>query len=331
MTTSALQAEPLAVDHGNVIIRFGRGNSVGDRLPMRCLVLASSLFLLAACSKPATPASDAAPEALMRAPASAQAAKPPVADAVAAAPAAPRPAVTIPMLAYRYGYTLEAPARSIRALVGKHEAACQAAGAALCQLTGAQVTEVGQDRVRGELALKAAPAWLKTFRAVLDGEAKAAGGRVVTSSVSSEDLSRQIVDTDAALRARTTLRDRLQALLASRPGKLSELLEVETQLAQVQGEIDATQSELAEMRGRVATSELKLTYESTGVLAPQGVLAPLGSAFSDFLGIVVKVAAALVRITAYLLPLALIAGLGFWFYRRRLPKRATKPTRPPAG
>ncbi|MEO8114737.1 MAG: DUF4349 domain-containing protein [Phenylobacterium sp.] len=289
---------------------------------MRILVLASSVLVLAACSKPAPEAADAAADSrgFLNAPAPAPAAKP-------AAPA--QPALTIPMLAYRYGYTLEAPAKAIRGLVGRHEAVCQAAGPTVCQLTGAQVTEVGDDRVRGELSLRATPQWLKAFRAGLEGEAKAAGGRVVTTTVGSEDLSRQIVDTEAALRARSTLRDRLQALLATRPGKLSELLEVERELARVQGEIDATQSELAVMRGRVATSELKLTYESSGVLAPQGVLAPLASAFSDFLGILVGVVAALVRLLAYLLPVAVLAALAFWLIRGRLSKTPRKTGAPP--
>ena len=89
----------------------------------------------------------------------------------------------------------------------------------------------------------------------------------------SEDLTRQIVDTEAAVRARTALRDRLQAILATRPGKLSDLLEVEKELARVQGELDATQSELAVMRTRVVTSLLTITYSSgASLMAPRGAM-----------------------------------------------------------
>lgn len=266
---------------------------------------------------------------IARAPAAESAKSAPAADAAARASDAPRPAVTIPMLAYRYGYSLEAPAKAIRSLVNRHEAACLAAGPAICQLTGSQVTELGQDRIRGELSLRATSAWLKTFRSGLEGEAKAAGGRVVTSNVTSEDLSRRIIDTEAAVRARITLRDRLQGLLASRPGKLPDLLAVEQELARVQGEIDATQSELAEMRGRVATSELKLVYESSGVLAPQGMLSPLASAFSDFLGIVVVMLAGIVRLAAYVLPIGALAGLVIWLVRWR--RKGKAPAVAPAA
>ncbi len=301
---------------------------------MRALVIASSLLILAACSKPAGVAADATSAPMAAPPAPPAAAEPasaesraPAADAKPSAPA--RAAVTIPMLAYRYAYALEAPSDGIRDLVARHQAACQAAGPAACQLTGAQVTETGKDRVHGEVSLKATPAWLKSFRAGLDGDAKAAGGRVISNNVSTEDLSRQIVDTEAAVRAKATLRDRLQALLATHPGKLSELLEVEQELARVQGELDATQSELAEMRGRVETSELRITYDAAGVLAPQGVMSPLGSAVHDFLGIVVSVLAVLVRIFAYLLPIGALVALGVWLMRNRWPKPTAKKTSEP--
>jgi len=310
---------------------------------MRAVVIASSLLILTACAKPGakaytddvTSVAITKPAAGAPAPADAAASRnapaAPAADAEAKPAAPARAAVTIPMLAYRYAYALEAPSDGIRDLVARHQAACQAAGPAVCQLTGAQVTETGKDRVHGEVSLKATPAWLKSFRAGLDADAKAAGGRVLTSNVSTEDLSRQIVDTEAAVRAQTTLRDRLQALLATHPGKLSELLEVEQELARVQGELDATQSELAEMRGRVETSELRITYDAAGVLAPQGVMSPLGAAIHDFLGIVVSVLAVLVRIFAYLLPMGVIVGLGVWLMRNRWPKRSPKkPEQPKA-
>jgi hypothetical protein len=310
---------------------------------MRAVVIASSLLLLTACSKPGAkaytddvtnvaitkPVAGAPPAAEAAASRTAPSPAAPAADAEAKPAATVRAAVTIPMLAYRYAYALEAPSDGIRDLVARHQAACQAAGPAVCQLTGAQVTETGKDRVHGEVSLKATPAWLKSFRAGLDADAKAAGGRVVTSNVNTEDLSRQIVDTEAAVRAQTTLRDRLQALLATHPGKFSELLEVEQELARVQGELDATQSELAEMRGRVETSELRITYDAAGVLAPQGVMSPLGSAIHDFLGIVVSVLAVLIRIFAYLLPIAALVALGVWLMRSRWPKRGPKKAEPP--
>jgi hypothetical protein len=231
---------------------------------------------------------------------------------------APAPiTVSAPMLAYSYQYGLETPSDHLAGLMKSHEQACQSAGPTVCQIVGQQLTSVGKDRLAGQLNLRATPAWIQGFRGGLDEQAKAAGGRVVSSNTSSEDLTRAIVDTEAALRARSTLRDRLQALLANHPGKLADLLQVEQELARVQGEIDATQSELAVMRTRVTTSALSIEYRSAGVLAPQGVWSPLGQAVDDIVSTLVFVIAFLIRATTLLAPFAAIAAAGFWFWRRR--------------
>jgi len=230
-----------------------------------------------------------------------------------------------PMLAYEYDYGIETPAGKVRELAGRHEAACTAAGPALCQVTSSSVAETGKDSLMATLELRAAPAWLKGFRDGLPGDAKTAGGRVTNSNVSSEDLSRQIVDTEARLRAMTTLRDRLQALLADRPGKLSDLVEIERELARVQGDIDSTTSQLAVMRGRVAMSEVTLNYRSRDMLAPRGVWSPLVGAFTDFIGIVALTLATMVRLVAWLLPWVLVGGGLIWLFRKRLPKRLRLP------
>lgn len=251
-------------------------------------------------------------------------------DTTVVPPRQPNVPAGVPMLAYAYHYGIEAPPKGVRALAAHHEAACVAAGPATCQITNSEVQEVGEDQIRASLSLRATPAWLKRFREGLASAAREEGGRVVRSNVVSEDLSRQIVDTEAALRAKTTLRDRLQALLASRPGKLGELLELERELARVQGEIDATQSQLGAMRTRVATSELTIRYESAGVLAPQGVLSPIGDALSDVVAIIAGTVALMIRLAAVLVLWALLIGGALWLFRKRLPKlRLGRPPEPP--
>ncbi|MDP2259097.1 MAG: DUF4349 domain-containing protein [Caulobacter sp.] len=300
---------------------------------MRLFMIGLALVFVAGCGGPADNAAGGSSRAFkdpsyeVSADAAASAT-----DAAAASPAsAPgaSPAATVPvgapMLAYSYRYGIETPAGKVRELAARHEAACAAAGPALCQVTSSSVDETGEDSLMARLELRAAPAWLKRFRNDLAGDAKAAGGRVTSSNVSSEDLSRQIVDTEARLRAMTTLRDRLQALLADRPGKLSDLVEIERELARVQGDIDSTTSQLAVMRGRVAMSEVTLNYRSRDMLAPSGVWSPLVGAFTDFIGIVAFTLAAMVRLVAWLLPWVLVGGGLIWLFRKRLPKRLRLP------
>ena len=141
-----------------------------------------------------------------------------------------------------------------------------------------------------------------------------------------------MVDTGARLNSAKTLRDRLQKLLAERPGKLADLIEIERELARVQAEIDATESVLAAMRLRVAMSDLTLTYQARYTAASESIWRPLGDAFQGFLPSVVLSLAAIVEfISATLLWILLLgavaAGLG-WLWRRRRARRkgAAAPT-----
>lgn len=235
-------------------------------------------------------------------------------------------------LAYAYQVTFELPANHLSDVVNAHVQACQAAGPRLCQLVGSAVSGDPESYMQGTVSIRAEPTWLRTFMGGLENQANAAGGRITGRNVSSEDLTRQIVDTEAHLRAQTALRDRLQRLLESRPGRLSDLLEVERELARVQGEIDATQSNLAVMRTRVSMSELTLTYQSAPRSVGSDTFKPLRDAFAGFIGIVVIGFAAIITLIAGLIPFAVVIvpivwGLLVW--RRRRGGRFFNRNKPP--
>jgi len=282
----------------------------------RITLCALAALSLAACQK-AEQAAESAPAA--------DTAAAPATTAGRTGPAErPAPVLSIPQLAYVYKYALAAPPDAVRGLVARHEQVCWAAGPAVCQVTGSTVTEDGPDKVAATLTLRAQPAWLRVFRQGLESDTKAAGGRMVTTDTSSDDLSRAIVDTEAALRAKTVLRDRLEQTLRTRPGKVGEFFEMEQQLAGVQGEIDAARSELAMMKTRVATSELRIDYSSEGVLAPRGTLAPIGQAAGDVASIFVATLAFLIRALALLAPVAGLGALAWWLSRGLRGKAAAK-------
>ena len=253
------------------------------------------------------------------------AAAPPSRTAGAGGTAAPTMInATAPQLAYAFAYTLSLPAGQIETTLNHDQQACAAAGPTMCQLVGSTLSRQGGSIADGHLDLRAAPAWIASFRSGIAGEAKGAGGRVEAATVQSEDLSRSIVDTEAAIRAKTTLRDRIEKLLAERPGKLSDVMDAEKELASVQGDLDATHSELAVMRTRVATSTLSIDYHAIGVAAPDGVLSPLRTAANGFLGNMVMVFAGLLQVLSILLPFAIVGAPVAWLiwrFRRKTRNR----------
>lgn len=247
------------------------------------------------------------------------------------APATVPAPVGVPRVAYVYLYGLEVPADRAAGLMRRHEAACVAAGAATCQVIGAETQRYGQDEVTSRLTVRATPAWVARFRSGLAGEAETAGGRIASSATQSEDLTRSLIDSEARLRAQTTLRDRLQGLLATRSGSLEELLKVESELARVQGEIDSVQSTLADMRTRVATSRLEISYAAAGQLAPDSAFRPAQDAVDGALHAFMMSVGALIWTAALLAPIALIVVPLAWWWVKRRRKKARRSPSPLAG
>ena len=249
----------------------------------------------------------------------------PPASAAASAPSSAATPIVAPSIAYAYRFGLELPADAVPTVMGRHEQACIAAGPAACQVIGSNSSRVGRDSVQASLEMRATPAYVARFRAALDGEAKGAGGRVAQQAVESEDLTRQLVDTEARMRATETLRDRLQQLLATRSGTLEQLLQVERELARVQGELDATRSALAVMRTRVQTSRLDVTYSAAGQLAPDSAARPVVDALNSASYAFMTSLGMLILFIASVLPVLLVGAPLIWLlWRWRRSLRARK-------
>lgn len=285
-----------------------------------------NMELVAPAEAAADAAAAAAPPSAMMAPASPAGAP--------ASPNTPPPpaAVQAASIAYVYRYGLELPVDRAPALMSRHEQACIAAGPAVCQVIGSESSRYGRDELTAQLEIRATPAFLTGFRARLAGDAEAAGGRVAMAATDSEDLTRALVDTEARLRALTTLRDRLQQLLATRSGPLEQLLATERELARVQGELDASRSTLEVMRTRVATSRLIITYTAQGQLAPDSAFRPVTEALDNALAVFMSVIGALILFLAGVLPLLIVvvplAWLGLrWRRRIRAERLAAKRAR----
>ena len=240
-------------------------------------------------------------------------------------------------LAYSYAMGLELPSQRVSGVVDAHVETCQAAGPRMCQLIGSNKSGDPDAYMEGYVSLRGEPQWLRNFMAGMAAQVEAANGRITQQTTNTEDLTRQIVDTEARLRALTALRDRLQTLLRERPGRLSDLLEVERELARVQGEIDSIQSNLAVMRTRVSMSELTIHYRSAPRPVGSNTLEPLQRAFADFIGVIVGGFAAIIYLIAGLIPIAIVLVPLIWlalrwrkqrggyFFRRNRPAETPPP------
>jgi len=219
--------------------------------------------------------------------------------------------VSLPKMAYVFDYGFRLPGKDIAALEQKHADMCEAMGPYNCQIVSLSSSGDEGEYVTGKLELAVVADKARAFGVKLAESAKGAGGEQVSAKIEGEDLSKQMVDTDARLKSRIALRDRLMEVLNTRKGTVAELVEAERGVAQVNEEIDQAKSWLQEMKGRVAFSRVVVNYQSAGpaagsFLAPvRGAVGSLGSIF----GVLAAIAILMIAVGG---PIGLIV----WGYRR---------------
>jgi hypothetical protein len=241
-------------------------------------------------------------------------------------------------IAYTYTRTLRAPTTRMQDLLNAHKAACDAAGPSKCYVSNSSISGLGTDSTSGTLELHATPEWIKPFLDGLPESLKPFDASVDASNTSSEDLTVQIVDTSARLNSSKMLRERLNALLKDRPGKLSDLLDIERELARVQAEIDSTESVIAALKARVGMSTLTISYEPRVSAVSRSVWRPLGNAFRNFMPNIVESLAGVVEFVSAFLIWIVVLGVAGWFLFRRFSRAGraraaagkSEPPAPPA-
>ena len=243
--------------------------------------------------------------------------------------------VSLPKLTYSYALGFRLEGGKIAEAQETHRALCEHMGPARCQLLAMQRGEADDAQTRASLKLRVASREAGAFTDSLVKTVARAGGRAIQTSVSTEDVSKDIVDAVARIRQREMLVTRLTDILRSRRGTVSELVEAERSVAAAQEELDQTRGWLTELRGRVAMADVAVTYQA---IAPQASPDKAGNQLSEAtLG---SGAAFLIAIRSvltlliYLLPwMLLMAPLfyGIRWFARRLKADASAGTLPTDG
>jgi hypothetical protein len=218
-------------------------------------------------------------------------------------------AQNLPQLAYAYDFAFRLAGEEIGPLQRRHADLCEQQGPASCQILGMSKTGDDADEVVGELQLAVATRHARAFGALIEKEAADSEAEQLSAEITTEEMSKQIVDTEAHLRARTELRDRLMEVLRTRRGSVEELVAAERSVAEVNAEIDQARSWLKEMQGRVAYSKVTVRYES-GAPVANDFLRPVMGAVGSLGSILGFVVAALILLGAVLGPVAALVWLG---------------------
>lgn len=241
------------------------------------------------------------------------------ADASAGAagePATPGVPAAAPRIAYTYTLGYQLGSSEIGGVQAKHLALCEKLTTAKCRVKSMQREVSDGQFVNASLNLVVDAALAKQFQTDLDKTVEGAGGESTSRQIAAEDLSKQMVDTEARIKAKKALADRLMALLQNRSGKVGELVEAERAFAEAQEELEAARGWMAEMQARVAMSDIAITYNSSAP-SGSGLLRPVRDAFGEIGQILGESIGALLRVLVGVLPWALLLWGVVWLIRRR--------------
>lgn len=169
-------------------------------------------------------------------------------------------------------------------------------------LVSAEDSQVNGDANYSTITVQVPAAGLDSFIADVSGL-----GTVESVSLSTQDVTTQVVDLDARISALQTSIDRMTVLLAQAE-QIDDLLAIETQLSSRQAELDSLTAQRTWLGGQVAMSSVTISLAPTTTLTDldaAGFLSGLRSGWAAF------VSALAIGVTAFgfLLPFALILVL----------------------
>lgn len=141
-------------------------------------------------------------------------------------------------------------------------------------------------------------------------------GRVESVNTNVEDVGEEFVDITARVANSKRLEERLVGLLATRTGKLEDVLAVERELARVREEIERYEGRIRFLRTRAAVSTLSVTVHEPAPLLGRSpgenpIVSALVQAWRNFVGFIAWLIASL----GVLIPVAIIAAGGWYVFR----------------
>jgi hypothetical protein len=203
---------------------------------------------------------------------------------------------------------IEVPADKLEAVWRTRLDACRLPA---CEVVSATVENQRDTAGSAQLSLRIVPAQAGKLLETLEGL-----GRVTRHEMSQTDRTNEVVDYQARLANQKALRDRLRALVAGRVDKVHDLLEVERELARVQGEIDSLEGQIRATLAVTDKINFEISFHAPVSIAHPGTWSPVRYAWSEAGSTFAGSIAVLLYVVAGGLPWLAVLWLVIWGLRR---------------
>ncbi len=163
------------------------------------------------------------------------------------------------------------------------------------------------------------------FSEALD-EIRTTATRVVVETVKGQDVTEEFIDIDAQLKAKKALEEQFMAIM-KRANSVEDALEVQSQLADVRGEIERIEGRKRFLENQSSLSTIKVRLQTAKVFAQSsaGFGTRLTDAFGSGLDVAMNFVLGLLTFVIAVLPFAAFIGLPCFVIIRYVLKRQARP------
>jgi hypothetical protein len=176
---------------------------------------------------------------------------------------------------------------------------------------------------RGELSLRVDPGDLDKLFAFLKKSVV-----IIEHATESEDKTAIVIDVEAQLKNLTELRDRLRSLLGKSSASVKDLVELESQLAEVQSKIDSIVTRRKVLSNETEKIAVQIAFRAKPSMTRTGVFAPIANAWENSGSVLSESLGALITFIVAIIPWLVLIIPAIWliirFFRRR--SRKAKPS-----
>jgi Domain of unknown function (DUF4349) len=212
-------------------------------------------------------------------------------------------------LALRHSLQVETSADKMQATFDATVNHCQALN---CQVLSANFNKGTEyNPPSASLSVRVPPRSVEIFLAEL-----AKSGEILQHGRDSEDKTNQVLDADARIKNLTELRDRLRLMLTDKSAKFKDLIEVETQLANTQSELDSIMSIRKMLSQETDLVAVNIDFIAARGVTEQGFFAPVASAFKNAGTVMMDSLATLINFIMSIIPWLIIGVPFIWLLRK---------------
>jgi hypothetical protein len=226
------------------------------------------------------------------------------------------------LIAIKHRLAVEVPESQ---LVNAYESVLKFLKSIKCEVLSSSInSQTPASSPRGELSLRVDPADLDKLFAFLKQSVV-----IIEHSTESEDKTAIVIDVEAQLKNMTELRDRLRSLLGKPSASVKDLVELESQLAEVQSKIDSIVTRRKVLANETEKAAVQISFRAKPSMTRTGVFAPIASAWENAGSVLSESFGSLITFICAIIPWLILIIPAIWliirFFRRRRARKAKNP------